>query len=244
MKKQYILIIIAVALVINIIILSVMVFHGNGFSLGLKENTLVDSIANPEWRQSKAEAVAKELVCQNLYYPDSYDPVEIRVDSLQYSFMTDQTTVGAAIQLIDSLSALERAENEYSSAEREYLNSKNTLRVFGSSGVFWSNQREYNEAKEKYNHTKTHLSTLKNDIEQLKKAIRKRDTSHNGKFIGWQIYCRYRARTNNGTITFGSVLFLLDQKMQNLSFRYSIDDGNKDADDIREQIESVLASQP
>lgn len=243
MKKQRTLIIIAIALVINAIFLGVIAFHGNGFSLNLKGNTSVDSMANPEWRQSKAEAVVKELICQNLYFPDSYDPVEIRVDSLQYGFMTDQTTVSAAVQLIDSLSALDRAENDYSNAERNYLDTKNTLKVFGSSGVFWDHQRQYNEAKREYNQIKIHISTLKNDIEQLKEVIRKRDTSQDGNFIGWQVYCRYRARTNNGAITFGSVLFLLDRKMQNLICRYSIDEGNMDLDDIRKQIESVLTSQ-
>ena len=57
------------------------------------------------------------------------------------------------------------------------------------------------------------------------------------------MYCRYRARTNDRAITFGSVLFLLDRKMQNVICRYSIDEGNMDLDDIRKQIESVLASQ-
>ena len=128
-------------------------------------------------------------------------------------------------------------------SERNYLDTKNTLKVFGSSGVFWDHQRQYNEAKREYNQIKTHISTLKNDIEQLKEVIRKRDTSQDGNFIGWQVYCRYRARTNNGAITFGSVLFLLDRKMQNLINRYSIDEGNMDLDDIRKQIESVLASQ-
>lgn len=243
MKKQYILIIIAVALVINAILLGIITLHGSGFSLGLKGISPVDSMANPEWRQSKAEAVAKKFVCQNLYFPDSFDPVEVRVDSLQYGYMTDQATVSAAIQLIDSLSALERTENEISNAERDYLNAKNTLKICGSSGVFWDNQRIYDKAKEKYSQVKTHISTLKNDIEQLKNIIKKRDTSQDGKFIGWQVYCRYRARTNNGTIIFGNALFLLDKQMQNLCGRYTIDDGNKDLDDIRKQIESVLTSQ-
>lgn len=244
MKKQYILIIIAAALVVNAILLGVIAFHGGGFSLGLKQKTPVDSTANPEWRQNKAAAVARELVCQNLYFPDSYDPVEIRVDSLQYGYMSDLTTVRAAVQLIDSLSILDRTENDYSNAEKKYLEAKNTLKVFGSSGVFWAHQREYNQAREEYNQVKTHISTLKNDIEQLKNVIRKRDSSQDGKFIGWQVYCRYRARTNNGTITFGNALFLLDKQMQNLCYRYSIDEGNKDVDDIQKQIESVLTSQP
>ena len=44
---------------------------------------------------------AKKLVCENLYYPDSYDPVNTTVDSVFYNYLTDVDCLNAAIELIE-----------------------------------------------------------------------------------------------------------------------------------------------
>ena len=171
---------------------------------------------------------------------NSYSLADLRVDSLFYGYMTDPQTVQSAIQLIDAQTELRNAEGDVESSNNTYLEAQNTLKVFGSSGVFWRHRKDRDEALESLNSAKERLRRAKENVEQLREVIRSRNTSNDGKYVGWQIYCRYRAQTNNGTISFGSNVFLLDPKMQNCVFRYSLDEGDKDLDDIKQAIESTL----
>lgn len=240
MNNKKLLEIICLALIVNAFLLGIIAFKGCGFRAGSVSNTPVDSMAFPEWRQNRAAAVARRLVCENLYYPNSYSLADLRVDSLFYGYMTDPQTVKSAIQLIDAQTELRNAEGNVESSNNTYLEAQNTLKVFGSSGVFWRHRKDRDEALENLNSAKERLSRAKEDVEQLKETIRSRDTLNDGKYVGWQVYCRYRAQTNNGTISFGSNVFLLDSKMQNCVLRYSLDEGDKDLDDIKQIIESTL----
>lgn len=238
--KQIILTVIAIALVANAIFLGVLAFKGNTGSGSLFSREPVDSLSNTEWRQAKASIFVEKIIKSNLYYPDSYSLAEIQVDSLFYSYMADPSTVNAAIQLIDAESELGSAQGSVESANNSYLEAQNTLKVFGSSGVFWRHRKDRDEAAQTLQNAKAELNSAKDKVTQLKSVIKNRDTSQDGKYIGWQVYCRYRAQTNKGTVSFGSNLFLLDPKMEKCIGTFSIDEGNKDFDDIKKVIESTL----
>ena len=245
MKKQIILIVIAIALCLNAIFLGIIVFKGN-FSFMSHSGLPTDSMSIREWRKNKAANVAKKLVCENLYYPNSYSLAELEVDSLFYSYMTDPNVVSETVQLIDARSKVKDVENDVESSKDVYLEAQNTLKIFGSSGVFWRHRKERDDALNNYNVDKERLHNAKEKYELaqeiLQNTLGNRDTTNDGKFVGWQVYCRYRAQTNNGTVTFGSVIFFLDDKMQNCNFRYTIDEGNKDYEDINNTIKQMLES--
>lgn len=243
MKKHTILIVIAVALIINAIFLGIIAFRGHLTDFSHSSQS-IDSISNIEWRKSRAAQLAKQIVCKNLYYPNSYSLSELEVDSLFYGYMTDPNVVNQAVQLIEARSKVSEIESDVEQSNNKYLEAQNTLKVFGSNGVFWRHRKDRDEALNNLNIDKDRLSKAKTNYESvrmsLQNTLRNRKTTNDGNFTGWQVYCRYRAQTNNGTMTFGSVILFLDEKMKDCNFRYTIDDGNCDYDDIKEVIKQTL----
>lgn len=131
MKKTVLYIALTVSVLINIILLCVLLSK----SYSSKEDD-ESSFSNIEVRQEVAVAMAKKLVCENLYHPESYDPVNTIVDSVFYNYLTDVDCINAAVKLID-------LRNEYEAAKSSYESNDWTIRFHGNpSGPFLEHERE------------------------------------------------------------------------------------------------------
>lgn len=185
--------------------------------------------SNKEVRQEVADSIVKKLVCENLYYPESYDPVNTTVDSVFYNYLTDADCLNAAVELID-------LRNEYESAKSSYEDNDYHIRFFrGADGTFLEPFRNAKaEASAKMNE-------LQPKIEKQQKIIRNRSTERDGEFFGWQVTHRYRASNSAGVVSFGNVLFILDPIMSQCYYRFSLDDSDdKNLKSIRSTIENEL----
>lgn len=215
--KRYIFPILATISVIVNIILIVILFSGNqksSIDVDKYQNTFNDI----EYRQSHAQMLLRKIIIENLYFPESYDPVSTSVDSVFHGPLTDAECLKAATELIKFKAQLPGAEYSYKEAVH-------TLKNFGSSGVFWRHAEEKKSAEE-------HLNSLKSKIAKREEIIRQRDTSNDGKFIGWQVTHRYRAQTKDGGPSISDVLYILNPDMTSWLFRYSIDEA--DSDNLKE----------
>ena len=223
MKNNVLYVVLAVSVVINIVLLCV--FLPKNCS-GKKDDS--SAFSNTEIRQEAAAEMAKKLVCENLYYPDSYDPVNTTVDSVFYNYLTDADCLNAAVELID-------LRNEYESAKSSYEASDYSIRFHrGADGTFLEPFRNAKaEASAKMNE-------LQPKIEKQQKIIRNRSAERDGEFIGWQVIHRYRASNSAGVVSFGNVLFILDPTMKQCYFRFSLDDDEKNLKSIRTTIEKEL----
>lgn len=190
-----------------------------------------DKENNLEAVQQKAIAYMHNAICENLYYPDTYDPVKTIVDSVFYGPLTDIECVQAAEELID-------LRSQYSSAQSAYSYAVDQIKFHGITdlGTFhWGKDRD--EAK-------STMQQLQNKIEQTQFIIKTRDFSMDGKFIGWQVVHRYRAANSKGEVSFGNVLYILNPDLTESYFRYSLDDNDKNnLKSIREVIENELGIQ-
>lgn len=215
--KRYILpVVAAISIIINIILI-VILFNGNqSNSVGAEGNQ--NPFDDIEYRQSHAQTLLRKIITENLYFPDSYNPVSISVDSVFHGPLTDAECLNAASELIKFKAQLPGAEDSYKEAVH-------TLKIFGSSGVFWRHAEEKKNAEE-------HLNSLKSKIAKREEIIRQRDTSNDGKFIGWQVTHRYRAQTKGGDPSISDVLYILNPDMTSWIFRYSLD--NTDSDNLNE----------
>ena len=179
--------------------------------------------------QKKASEYLKIAICENLYYPNTYDPVKITIDSVFYGPLTDGECVQAAEELID-------LRSQYSSAQQAYNDAVDHIKFHGMTdlGTFhWGKDRD--EAKAK-------MQNFEEKIEQRQLKIRNRDTSMDGEFIGWQVAHRYRAANSKGEVSFGNVLYILNPDLTESYFRYSLDDGKNNLESIRKVIETELES--
>ena len=213
----------AVSVVINIVLLCV--FLPKNCS-GKKDEG--SAFSNTVIRQEAAAEMAKKLVCENLYYPDSYDPVNTTVDSVFYNYLTDADCLNAAVELID-------LRNEYESAKSSYEDNDYNIRFYrGADGTFLEPFRNAKaEASAK-------MQELQPKIERQQEIIKNRTTSKDGEFIGWQVIHRYRASNSAGVVSFGNVLFVLDPTMKQCYYSFSLDDDEKNLNSIRTTIENEL----
>ncbi len=66
--------------------------------------------------------------CDDLFYPNSYDPVKTSVDSVFYGPLTDTQCVNAAVELID-------LRSQYSNAEYSYNEALDQINFFGRTDL-------------------------------------------------------------------------------------------------------------
>lgn len=223
MKKSLLYIVLAVSIIVNIILLCVFLPQ----DCSSKKDKGPD-FSNMEIRQETAKTMAKKLVCESLYYPDSYDPVNTTVDSVFYNYLTDADCLNAAVELID-------LRNAYEAAKSSYEDNDWTIRFHGNpGGAFLEHER--NARAE----AAAEMKELQPKIERQQEIIRNRSTARDGEFIGWQVIHRYRASNSAGVVSFGNVLFVLDSTMSQCYLRFSLDEDEKNLKSIRTVIENEL----
>ncbi|MBD5424661.1 MAG: hypothetical protein HDR45_00505 [Bacteroides sp.] len=207
MKKSICIIIACLSISLNIILLSKSYISN---TLDNENNYAVfKSIAD---RDKTAKECVRQYVRNILYYPETYDPVFTRVDSTFYGPMTDCKCIKAAYEYIDFYFKLGDAEYRLKYADR------------------------YTSYRENKNNIKTQILDLKQKIEKRVNIIKNRDSSNDGKFIGWKITHRYRALNQDGIVVFSTDIFIVDPTMQTLYFRFSADERNNDNIDNLEKV--------
>ena len=224
-RNKIIYVILAVSIICNVLLLGILLGkNSNSNNDSNKEEQVQNNI---EQIKDKAKVKIKEYVCSNLYIPESYDPVETTVDSAFYSYLTDYDCLKAAEELID-------LRRDYNNAQSNYDEAVNNIRTFGGSGVFRHFSVERDEAKKTIEETKP-------KIEKCESTIKNRDTSHDGQFIGWFVYNRYRAKTNSNIVSFGEALLLFDKNMDKWNLRYNIEKDSKgNLDELKSIMEELL----
>lgn len=178
--------------------------------------------------QARAETFVKKMVCDNLFYPNSYDPVKTSIDSVFYGPLTDSECVNAATELID-------LRNQYNSAKQSHDMAVDQIKFFGRTDLgssHWGKDRDEAIAE---------MKELQEKIEYQQDVIRNRDTSMDGEYYGWQVSHRYRAANSDGVVSFGNILFILNPELTECFFVYSLDDDDKNSiNKYREVIETEL----
>lgn len=229
MKKKIIIIALIASVIANIILVVILI--GNKISNDTtNSNTEIDVFEDISKRKEIADSIVKKCVCDNLFYPDSYDPVNTQVDSAFSSYMTDMDCLNAAVNIL-------RLRKEYQSAKNTYETNDWTIRFHGNpKGAFLERERkERDEAKEK-------MKDLERKIEFQQEIIRKRDTSRDGHFVGWSVVHRFRSSNNNGIVNFTDVLVLLDPQMTGWYYCLTLDESTpENFDALKSIIEEVLA---
>ena len=226
MKKNVIYIVLIFSVLTNIV---VAFYLFQNFDEQISEESKSSALVDDEKRLEMAKSAVRKLVCDDLYYPNSYDPVNTTVDSVFYSYMTDKDCIDAAIKLID-------LRNSYSSAKANYEDNDWHIRFFGNQkGPFLERERNgrAESAKE--------MKRLSKEIKEEQLRIKNRDSSRDGEFIGWQVVHKYRASNSEGVVSFGNVLFVFDPQMKQCYYRFSLDDnGDKSIVAIKNVIEQEL----
>ncbi len=161
--------------------------------------------------ENKANKLIEKDLKKVLYVPESYDPVETKVDSAFTPF-DDPVFVDKTMQLLDLATSIEEYDNNIKEA-------KSSMSLWDNMGSAFS-RNEYQEAKDEYdentqNRTEA-ISKAKKLGEELKKMMDKERM-----FIGYKVQHRYRADNNAGNTLFGEKIYLFDKNMNQIVASYN-----------------------
>lgn len=164
--------------------------------------------------EDKANKLIEKDLKKVLYVPESYDPVETKVDSAFTPF-DDPVFVDKTMQLLDLATSIEEYDNNIKEA-------KSSMSLWDNMGSAFS-RNEYQEAKDEYdentqNRTEA-ISKAKKLGEELKKMMDKERM-----FIGYKVQHRYRADNNAGNTLFGEKIYLFDKNMNQIVASYNYEE--------------------
>lgn len=167
--------------------------------------------------EEKIEIMIGELVKNNLYIPESYDPVQTRVDSAFAPY--DDPEFREFI--VKSSKKLDEAYTELKSCEFDIESAVSSMETWED---FWyDSHRLYNKAKKEYAENVALKSEIEKEITEIKSEI-KDWIETEPKFIGYKAAHSYRAETNAGYTLFGGIVCLFDKECTQIIAAYDVED--------------------
>ena len=181
--------------------------------------------------EQKAEYLIKESLKKSLYKPETYKPVETKVDSA-FAPYDDPA-------FFEELAELGKMNSEYEELESKAKHAKSSMAIW--SGPYMSDygRNEYQEAKSDYEEANAKLEKLKTKgRKQFEKIANMLQVSN--KFIGYKAVHNYRADNNAGNTLIGNTIFFIDKNFEEITYSMEVDEYNQVQEAIssfKEQIE-------
>ena len=164
-------------------------------------------------KEEKAEKLVKETLKSYLYYPDSYEPLATRVDSMFIDVTTIEPIMKISDDIKDLMSKINRCESKISSAESSMdIYSPTGFSSQYSRGEYARAKKEKEEAKYKLDKS---IKKLSAQLASLKENVAK---YHKGEFTGWAVTHRFRSLSGLGSVSIPQeMIFFCDEKFTSCS---------------------------
>ena len=192
------------------------------FILGLFVSFFVSCSQSPE---QKADALIKDAVKKALYKPESYKPVETKVDSAFAPYDDPEF-----FQVLADYGNLYIA---YQEVEMKAKSAKSTMAIY--SGPYQSEfgRNQYQEAKEEYDEYSAQMENMQAKGEKLLQEIDKMAKSER-KFIGFKAFHNFRADNNAGQTLIGNTVFYIDKDFKEITYSLELEEYNEIMKHIKE----------
>jgi hypothetical protein len=170
-------------------------------------------IACSQSQEQKAEALIKESLKKSLYKPETYKPVETKVDSA-FAPYDDPA-------FFEELVELGKMNSEYEELEEKAKRAKSSMAIWSGPYQTAFGRNEYQEAKEEYDEANVQIEKLKTKgKKQYEKVVSMLQSER--KFIGYKALHNYRADNNAGSTLIGNTFFFIDENFTEV--RYSMEE--------------------
>ena len=190
-------------------------------------------VACGQSQEQKAEALIKESLKKSLYKPDTYKPVETKVDSA-FAPYDDPA-------LFEVLAALGQMNSEFADLEEKAKHAKSSMALWEGPYMTEYGKNEYQEAKEEYDEANAKIEKLKVKArKQYEKVANMLQGSR--QFIGFKAVHNYRADNNAGNTLIGNTIFFFDKNLEEVTYSLEVDDYNqvqKAIELFQEQLEEI-----
>lgn len=182
--------------------------------------------------EEKAQQMAAEYLKGELYHFDSYEPIQIKIDSSFVSLTSDKEAISLTLEIIHLCQSLQEYTQNIEMAE-------SSMDIWTPDAYSLYSQGEYMRAKNERDKNQRLLNKTFDRIQTLIEKIKARQSDiKEGDFKGWKVYHKFKSLNGEGSMAlFGEFIFFCDKDF-NLEFAYS----KEDMDAISKVIEAVLSS--
>ena len=184
-------------------------------------------------QEQKAEALIKDILKKSLYKPETYKPVETKVDSA-FAPYDDPA-------FFEELAELGKMNSEYADLEEKAKRAKSSMSIWSGPYMTAYGKNEYQEAKEEYDEANSKMEKLKTKgRKQYEKVANMLQGSR--KFIGYMAVHNYRADNNAGNTLIGNTIFFIDKNFEEITYSMEVEEYNQMQEAIsqlKEQIEET-----
>ena len=193
----------------------------------------VIAVACSQSQEKEAEALIKESLKKTLYKPETYKPVETKVDSA-FAPYDDPA-------FFEELAKLVQMNSEYDDLKEKAKDAKSSMSLWSGSYMTAYAKNEYQEAKEEYDEANAKIEKLKTKgKKQYEKVANMLKESR--KFIGYKAIHNYRADNNAGNTLICNTIFFIDKDFEEITYSIDVEDYSQVQETIiqfKEQIEEV-----
>ena len=190
-------------------------------------------VACSQSQEQKAEVLIKESLKKSLYKPETYKPVETKVDSA-FAPYDDPA-------FFEELAELGKMNSEYEELEEKAKRAKSSMAIWSGPYQTAYGRNEYQEAKGEYDEANAKIDKLKTKgKKQYEKVISMLQGER--KFIGFKALHNYRADNNAGNTLIGNTIFFIDENFTEVQYSMEAEEYNQVQDAInqfKEQIEEA-----
>jgi hypothetical protein len=190
-------------------------------------------VACSQSQEQKAEALIKESLKKSLYKPETYKPVETKVDSA-FAPYDDPA-------FFEELAELGKMNSEYEDLEEKAKRAKSSMAIWSGPYQTAFGRNEYQEAKEEYDEANAQIDKLKTKgKKQYEKVVSMLQSER--KFIGYKALHNYRADNNAGNTLIGNTIFFINQNFTEVLYSMEAEEYEQVQNTIsqfKEQIEET-----
>lgn len=184
-------------------------------------------------QEQKAEALIKESLKKSLYKPETYKPVETKVDSAFAPYDDPE--------FFEELAELGKMNSEFVELEEKAKHAKSSMAIWSGPYQTSFGRNEYQEAKEEYDEANAKMEKLKTKgRKQYEKVANILQESR--KFIGFKAVHNYRANNNAGNTLIGNTIFFIDKNFEEVTYSMEVEEYTQMQEAIsqfKEQIEEA-----
>lgn len=190
-------------------------------------------VACGQSQEQKAEALIKESLKKSLYKPETYKPVETKVDSAFAPYDDPE--------FFEELAELGKMTSEFVELEEKAKHAKSSMAIWSGPYQTSFGRNEYQEAKEEYDEANAKMEKLKTKgRKQYEKVANILQGSR--KFIGFKAVHNYRANNNAGNTLIGNTIFFIDKNFEEVTYSMEMEEYTQMQEAIsqfKEQIEEA-----
>lgn len=183
--------------------------------------------------EKKAEALIKDDLKKLLYKPETYKPVETKVDTAFAPYDNPA--------LFEEMSALIKLSSEFSELNEEMKNAKSSMAIWGD-GRSAFDKNCYQEAVDKYNMANASFEKLVVKGKKIKENLFSMLQGEK-QFIGYKAFHNYRADNNAGNTLIGNMVYFIDKDFKEIQYALELEEYNKLHDYIGRFVDEYLSEE-